>query len=88
MANKIHLEAPEGDIDFEILEQTSLQGVNYILVTDAADGEDGECYVMKDISKPEDEEADYIFVEDDDELEAVFKIFETLMDGEDTFLAQ
>lgn len=86
MANKIYLESQEGTLALEILEQTCLQGVNYILVTDAAEDEDGECYVMKDISKPEDPDADYIFVEDDAELEAVFKIFETLMDGEETLI--
>lgn len=83
MANKILLSAEDGDIEMEILEQTTVQGVPYILVTDAEEGEDGTCYIMKDISKPEDQEADYVFVEDDTELEAVFNIFETLMDGED-----
>lgn len=83
MANKILLSAEDGDIEMEILEQTTVQGVPYILVTDAEEDEDGTCYIMKDISKPEDQEADYVFVEDDTELEAVFNIFETLMDGED-----
>lgn len=84
MENRIKLYAEDGEIEMEILEQTTVQGVSYILVTDAAENEDGDCYVMKDISGPTDEDADYVFVEDDTELEAVFKIFETLMDGEDT----
>ena len=38
---------------------------------------------MKDISAKEDEEANFIFVEDDKELNAVFEIFEKMMNGED-----
>ena len=45
--------------------------------------ENGECYIMKDISAKEDEEANFIFVEDDKELNAVFEIFEKMMNGED-----
>lgn len=83
---KIVLETDDGELALEVLEQTSVQGINYILVTDAGEDEDGACYVMKDMSPADAEEADYAFVEDDAELEAVFKIFEALMDGEDTRL--
>ena len=40
---------PEGGeaVAFYVLEQTSIGGVNYILVTDAAEEEDGEAYILK-----------------------------------------
>ena len=50
MENTIRLTSEDGNLELEILEETTVQGVNYILVTDAPEGEDGECYVMKDVS--------------------------------------
>ena len=70
------------EIEFTILETTKLGGVDYILVTDAPEDEDGECYVMKDVSKDGDEEAVYESVEDEDELDAVFAVFEKLLADE------
>ena len=60
---RIRLRSEEDDLELEILEETVVQGVTYILVTDAKEGEDGVCYVMKDTSAPEDEEADFSFAE-------------------------
>jgi len=58
--------------------------MNYLMVTDSEeDDEEGECYVLKDVSKAEDSEAVYEFVENDDELDYLFKIFtELLADAE------
>ena len=70
------------NIVFNVIEETKLNGINYILVT-STDEESDECYIMKDISSPHNEEADYIFVEDDNELEAVFDIFEKIMAEDD-----
>lgn len=81
MENTIRLKSDDGNIELEILEETTVQGVNYILVTDAPEGEDGECYVMKDVSGPEDEEADYEFA-DEKESEALMQIFSALLEGE------
>ena len=67
------------EVEFTILEKTTLGGSDYILVTDAPEGEDGECYVMKDESEAGTEEAIYESVEDDQELDAVFRIFEEMM---------
>lgn len=76
--------APEGEetIDFYILETTRLGGVDYILVTDAPEG-DGEAMIMKDLSDPDDAEALYEFVEDEDELKAVGKVFENILEDVD-----
>lgn len=79
---RIRLQSDDGNLELEILEETVVNGVNYILVTDALEGEDGTCYVMKDISAPEDEEADYVFAEGD-EAESVMDVFAKMLEGED-----
>ena len=79
---RIRLQSDDGNLELEILEETVVNGVNYILVTDAPEGEDGTCYVMKDISAPEDEEEDYVFAEGD-EAESVMDVFAKMLEGED-----
>lgn len=69
------------EVEFYILEQTRLGGIDYILVTDTQDDE-GEAYIMKDISAQGEAEAVYEFVEDDTELDAVAAIFADML-GED-----
>lgn len=83
---KIILETEEGEaVDFYVLEETRINGMNYLLVTDTED-EDGECYILKDRSKAEEADALYEFVEDDDEIDYLFKIFTELMDDMDVEL--
>lgn len=69
-------------VDFFVLEETKVNGVSYILVTDSED-DDAECMILKDTSKPEDSESVYELVENDTELEAVLKIFEELLEDID-----
>ena len=77
---KITLQTDEGEaVDFFVLEETRLGGINYLLVTD----EDGECYILEDTSKAEEAEAVYRFVEDDQELDDLFQIFARLLDDAD-----
>ena len=79
----ITLETDEGEcVDFYVLEETRINGMSYLLVTDTED-EDGESYILKDKSKAEEEEAVYEFVEDDDEIDYLFKIFTELMEDMD-----
>ena len=74
--NKIVMIMDDGsEVEFTILDSTIFGGKGYILVTDAPEDEDGECYIMKDVSAPEDEEAVYESVADDKEADAVFEIF-------------
>lgn len=68
--------------DFFVLEQTRINGTDYILVTDSEDG-DGEAYILKDLSQDGDAEALYVFVEDDDELEAISRIFGEMLEDVD-----
>ncbi len=76
---------PEGGeaVEFYVLEQTVIGGVNYILVTDAEDDEDGEAYILKAGSGAQDEEQVYCMVEDDNELAAVSGVFESMLDDID-----
>lgn len=82
---KITLINDEGEeIIFYVLEETRINGMNYLLVTDSADeDEEGECYILKDLSKQNEEDALYEFVEDDNEIDYLFKIFSELLDGAD-----
>lgn len=66
-------------VEFFVLEQTRVNGVNYILVTDTETG-DGEALILKDLSKPEEQESVYEIVSEDVELEAIAKIFENMLD--------
>lgn len=72
---------PDGGepIDFFVLEQTRISGVNYILVTDQETG-DGDALILKDLSQPEDMQALYVIVSDEDELNTVAQMFESLLD--------
>lgn len=69
----------EEPVDFYVLEQTTVAGVNYILVTEDEDG-DCDALILKDLSSSEDAEADYVIVEDEKELNAIASIFENLLD--------
>lgn len=72
------------NMEMYVIEETKINGVNYILVTDSDDEEsDAECYILKDVSGEQDEEAIYEAVEDDDELDAVMKLFEKLLENTD-----
>ena len=79
----IVLTGNEGDkIEFYVLEKTTLGGVDYMLVTDSED-EDGEAYVLKDLSKTQDTEGVYEILDDETELEAVGQVFKSLLDDID-----
>ena len=81
----ITLTTSEGEqVEFYVLEETKINGMNYLLVTDAGEEDDeGDCYILKDKSRPEEEEAVYEFVEDDNEMDYLFKIFTELMEDAD-----
>lgn len=77
---KITLTTEDGQpLDVYVIEETKINNMNYILVTDAVEG-DGDCYILKDLSRPEDAEAIYEFVEDDAEIDYLFRIFSELLD--------
>ena len=73
-------------VDFYVLEETRINASGYRLVTDAPEREDGECYILKDVSGQQDAEAIYEFVENEDELDGVFRVFEQLLADADVTL--
>ena len=71
-------------VDFYIIEETRVNGINYLLVTESEDeDEEAEAYILKDTSKAEDTEAVYEFVESEEELDAVSRIFAELLEDMD-----
>lgn len=82
---KITFVSEDDSIDLFILEETRISGVNYILATDSENESDEEAkvYILKDTSKESEQDAVYEFVEDDEELRAVSKIFTELLDDVD-----
>lgn len=80
---KIIFNTEDGDEEFYILEQTMLGGVNYILVTDDVDGDDGDFLVLKEVNSQDEELVSYDIIEDDGELKSVIAIFNELIDDFD-----
>ncbi len=76
--------SPDGEeaVEFYCLEQTVIGAKTYLLVTDEEDG-DGEALILRDDSDIKDEEAVYVIVDDDQELEAVAGVFRKLLQEDD-----
>lgn len=72
--------SPDGGeaVEFFCLEQTVIGAKTYLLVTDEEDG-DGEALILRDDSDIKDEEAVYVIVDDDLELDAVAGVFRKLL---------
>jgi hypothetical protein len=64
---------------FYVLEQTTIGGRHYLLVTEEETG-DSEALILKEISEEKGTESIYEIVEDDTELSAVAAVFENLLD--------
>lgn len=69
-------------LTFFVEEQTRVNGVDYLLVSDSEDDE-AQAYILKDVSEDTDPEAKYEFVEDDVEFDAVAKLFEQMLEDVD-----
>lgn len=71
------------EIPFYIIEQITLAGKDFLLVTDSdTDEDEAEVYIMQEISDQEDQTV-YEFVEDEAQLEALSKVFAELLDDVD-----
>ena len=77
--DNIIFENEEGEeVSFFVIEQTMLAGVNYLLVAESEEDE-AEAYILREIEE-EDGQTVYEMVEEEEELEALSKIFSELMD--------
>ncbi len=66
-------------------EQVRVNGTDYLLVTDSE--EDGaNAFIFKDISPETSEEAAYVPLEEGEELTAVLKVFEEMLDDTEILL--
>ena len=79
---KFMSEEMQEEVDFFVLEQTKVNGISYILVTDSEE-DDAECLILKDTSEENAPESVYEIVDDDVELTAIAKVFEELLEDED-----
>ncbi|MDY2590699.1 MAG: DUF1292 domain-containing protein [Agathobacter sp.] len=68
-------------VEFAVEEETQLNGVKYVLVSEGDEEGDSEAYILKEI-KTEDDEIFYQMVEDEVEFLALAKIFSELTDEE------
>ncbi len=71
------------EVPFYIIEQTTLAGKDFLLVTDNdQDDEEAEVYIMEEISDQDDQTV-YEFVENEAQLEALSKVFQELLEDVD-----
>lgn len=68
-------------VEFAVEEETQLNGIRYLLVSEGEEDGDCEAYILKEVST-DDEEIVYQMVEDDVEFSALAKIFSELTDEE------
>ena len=80
---KIRFQSPDGTVEeFYIEEQTRIGEVSYLLVSDSLDDE-ASAYILKDVSRDTYPEACYEMLEDEEEMQAVYKVFEQMLDDVD-----
>ena len=68
-------------VEFAVEEETQLNGVKYVLVSEGDEEGDSEAHILKEI-KTEDDEIFYQMVEDEVEFLALAKILSELTDEE------
>lgn len=85
MDKKIYLEAEDGEkLEFFVEEETRINGTSYLLVSDSDDeDEEANAYILKDMSADGDDLAEYEMVEDEVELDAVFRVFQQMLEDVD-----
>ena len=69
-------------VEFAVEEETQLNGIKYLLVSDGNETGDSEAYILKEIAD-ENDDVVYEMVEDDNELAALGKVFAELIDDAD-----
>lgn len=76
----VFIDEDGNEVEMYVVEETRINNVNYLLVTeDEGDEEEAEAYILKDISKEEDEEAVYEMVVEDSEIDYIGKVFSELL---------
>ncbi|MBQ9767062.1 MAG: DUF1292 domain-containing protein [Lachnospiraceae bacterium] len=65
---------------FHVVEETRINGTNYLLVLDDIEDEETEALILKDTSAEGDAEAVYEIVDDEKELKAVADLFSEILE--------
>lgn len=78
--NIITLSSDDGDIEVEVIEETVVDGTTYLLVADVTtdDEEEGDCYILKDVSNKDSEYVDYEVVSNE-EADGIFDVFDNML---------
>ena len=81
---KIEFTFSDGEerVEFFVVEQTMLNGHQYLLVTDSEEDE-ADAYILRDAGKNDEDEVLYEMVEDESELDTVGAVFAELLDDID-----
>lgn len=80
----VFIDEDGNEVEMYVVEETRINNVNYLLVTeDEGDEEEAEAFILKDISKEEDEEAVYEMVVEDSEIDYIGKVFSELLEDID-----
>ncbi len=81
---KVIFQSPQNGeaLEFYVVEQTTIGGVNYLLVTEEEQG-DCDAFILKEVSEDHQTEATYEMIESEEELESIFKVFAELLEDVD-----
>ena len=81
---KVTFQSPQDGeaLEFYVMEETRINGVDYLLVTEEEDG-DCEAFILKRLSQEQEEAAIYEMVEAEDELEYISKVFVEILEDVD-----
>ena len=69
-------------LEFYVVEQTTIAGINYLLVTEEEQG-DCDAFILKEVSKNHQIEATYEVIESEEELESISRVFAELLEDVD-----
>jgi len=71
------------DIKVRVIEQTVVNNTTYLLVEDLNDNDDLSCFILKDTSNSNDEDANYTILDNDDEFDKLAEIFKNILEKDD-----
>ncbi|MCI8858316.1 DUF1292 domain-containing protein [Lachnospiraceae bacterium 66-29] len=81
---KVIFQSPQNGeaLEFYVVEQTTIAGINYLLVTEEEQG-DCDAFILKEVSKNHQIEATYEVIESEEELESISRVFAELLEDVD-----
>ena len=78
--DKVVFQAPQNGeaVEFYVVEQTKINGIDYLLVTEEEDG-DCDAYILKEVLQEENDEVTYELVESEEELEYMSRMLDHIL---------